>query len=62
MIDGKPLELVVEGIVTADEKRITTVSGVPLTAGEHDLIIQPRHLAKDHRVGLNFAYIRLTPQ
>lgn len=62
LIDGKPLELTVEGVVTADEKRVTTVAGLPLTGGEHELILQPRRIVNDHRVGLNFGYIRLQPQ
>ncbi len=60
LIDGRPLELTVEGLVTADEKRVTTVAGIPLTAGPHDLILKPRHIVSEHRVGLNFAYIRLS--
>ncbi len=59
LIDGKTLELTLDGDCAADGKRVSTVAGIPLTAGAHELQLQPRHIVSDHRVGLNFAYLRL---
>ncbi len=62
LLDGKPLQLTVDGLINEKEQRVTTVAGVPLAVGDHQLILLPRRIVDENRVGLNFAYLRLIPQ
>ena len=61
LLDDKPLQLTVDGPINEKGQRVTTVAGVPLTVGNHQLTLQPRRIIDEHRVGLNFAYLRFIP-
>ncbi len=59
LMDDTPVDVIVEGILAPNGKRITTIPKIPLDTGAHTLQIIPRRIVDTNRVGFTFAYLRL---